>query len=315
MVLILTLWAFGALWYDVPWRWLGRTLAPIYAIAVCLAWWRISRPWLAFAAAVAAFLVVLGWWLTLKPRQDRDWRSDVAVLGYANIAGERVTIHNIRNSDYRTETDYTPKYDTRTFDLARLRGLDLFLTYWGSPSMAHPILSFDFGEQGHVCFSIETRPEHGEAYDAIAGLYRQFELICIAADERDVIRLRTNYRPGEDVYLYHLILPPEQVRERFLDYCQTINDLAAHPQWYNAITSNCTTTIRTQHAVDRRAEWDWRILLNGYMDEMLYEKGMVSRDVPFAELKRRSLINPRAKEVNDAPDFSTKIRAGLPGFP
>ena len=136
-----------------------------------------------------AFFGIVAWWLTIQPRLDRDWKPEVAVLENAVIDGEHVTIHNVRNFDYRAETDFTPRYDTRAYDLSQLRGLDLFVTYWGSPLIAHPILSFDFGDQGHICFSIETRTERGESYSAVRGFYRQFELIYVAADERDVIRV------------------------------------------------------------------------------------------------------------------------------
>jgi hypothetical protein len=163
-----------------------------------------------------------------------------------------------------------------------------------------------------VCFSIETRPEKGEAYSAVGGLYRQFELICVAADERDVIRVRTNYRQGEDVYLYRLKAP--FLRQAFLEYLRTINELSETPRWYNAITGNCTTAIRQQRAASERAPWDWRMLVNGYGDEMLYERGALDRSLPFAELKRVSHINGRAKAANTDPDFSAKIRAGLPGM-
>jgi len=234
------------------------------------------------------------------------------VLANAEIDCDCVTIHNVRNFDYRTETDFTPRYETRTYDLSQLRGLDLFLNYWGSPLIAHPILSFDFGDQGRICFSIETRPERHEAYSAIRGFYRQFELIYIAADERDVIRVRTNFRKGEDVYLYRLIVPLEQTRARFLEYVHRINQLHAKPEWYNAITSNCTTSIRTQHAAADRVPWDWRILANGKADELLYERGHLDHALPFAELKARSLINERAKAADASPDFSELVRLELP---
>jgi len=224
-----------------------------------------------------------------------------------------VTIHNVRNFDYRTESDFTPRYDTRRYDLSQLRGLDMFVNYWGSPLIAHPIPSFDFGNQGHICFSIETRPERGEAYSAIRGFYRQYELIYVAADERDVIRVRTNFRTSEDVYLYRLNLPLEQVRGRFVEYVRRINELHARPEWYNAVTTNCTTSIRSQHDAKDRVPWDWRILANGKADEMLYELGVLDHALPFAELKRRAHINERAKAIKDASDFSERIRTHLVG--
>jgi hypothetical protein len=181
--------------------------------------------------------------------------------------------------------------------------------------MAHPIASFQFADTPPVCFSIEVRREIGESYSAIGGFFRQYELIYVVADERDVIRVRTNFRRGEDVYLYRTTATPAQARERFMDYIAALNQLHDQPRWYNAATTNCTTSIRTQRAAARRAPWDWRILFNGKADELMFERGSLATDgLSFAELKTRSLINAAAKVADGAPDFSRLIRIGLPGF-
>lgn len=303
------LWAAGALYFDLPVPSVIRdAAAALWLLGVTIAWFFIRSRGRARVVVVLAFFGIIAWWLTIQPRLDRDWKPEVAVLANAVIDGEHVTIHNVRNFDYRTETDFTPRYDTRAYDLSQLRGLDLFVTYWGSPLIAHPILSFDFGDQGHICFSIETRTKRGEAYSAIRGFYRQFELIYIAADERDVIRLRTNFRKGEDVYLYRLNLPLEEARARFSEYAHRINELHARPEWYNAITTNCTTSIRSQHAANERMPWDWRILANGKADELLYERGSLDQSAPFAEVKRNAHINARAQAAHDASDFSERVR-------
>ena len=258
-------------------------------------------------------MLIMLWWLTLQPRQYRDWKPEVAFTPYVAIEGDLVTLHQVRNFDYKSETDFTPRYETRRVDLKNLRGADVFINYWGSPYMAHPIVSFDFGKDGRICFSIETRPEKGEVYSALGGLYRQFELAYVVADERDVIRVRTNYRKGEDVYLYHLKAP--FVRDSFLEYVRTVNELHETPRWYNAITDNCTTAIRQQRAASERAPWDYRMLVNGLGDQLLYERGAIDTSLPFPELKRISRINDRAKAAGDSADFSEKIREGLPGMP
>jgi hypothetical protein len=260
-----------------------------------------------------AFVLLVAWWLTISPSNDRDWQPDVAVLPWAEIDGDRITIHNIRNCDYRTETEYDVRHYDRTYDLSRLSTVDLFLVYWGSPLIAHTMLSFGFAEGGYVCISIETRKEKGEAYSALKGIFKQYELTYVVADELDVVRLRTNFR-GEDVYLYRLKARPELIREVFMDYLTRINSLNQEAQWYNALTSNCTTNIRghTRPYVGD-ARWDWRILLNGYIDQLAYERGTLDRKLPFAELKLRSLINARAQAAGGAVDFSRCIREGLPG--
>lgn len=264
---------------------------------------------------LAAFVGVLLWWLSIPPSQDRDWQPDVAVLPNAEFDGDRVTIRNIRNNDYRTETDYTAQYYDKTFDFSKLQTADLFISLWGSPYIAHTIISFGFGDDDYVAISIETRKSKDEEYSAIKGFFKQYELMYVVSDERDVIRLRTNYR-GEDVYLYHLNTRPEMIREVFRDYFTYINHLKEHPEWYNALTHNCTTAIRG-HVVPYTVvrSWpNWKLLVNGYLDERLYEVGAVDQSLPFHDLKARSRINEHALAADDVPDFSKKIREGLPGM-
>ena len=262
------------------------------------------------------FALLVAWWLRMPPSNNRDWQPDLATLAWAEIVGDKVTIHNIRNCDYRTETDFTCHYYDKTFDLSKLKGVDFYLVYWGSPSIAHTMMSFDFEGQGNVCFSIETRKEKGEDYSTIKGFFRQYELMYVVADERDLVRLRTNYREkgkGEDVYLYRVNAPPETARKVFLSYLKEVNRLKERPEWYNALTENCTTSIR-QHTApyNPKARLDWRLIVNGYIDEMLYERGTIDTNLPFAELKKQSYINPRAQAADKDPAFSQVIRKGLP---
>jgi hypothetical protein len=188
------------------------------------------------------------------------------------------------------------------------------MVYWGSPHMAHTMMSFGFEGGDQVCFSIETRKEKGEGYSAIKGLFRQFELTYVVADERDVVRLRTNYRQGEEAYLFRLRASPDQARKAFLEYLRRLNRLRERPAWYNAVSDNCTTAIRTQRAAADRAPWDWRMLINGHADKMLYERGAIITNLPLAGLKERCHINARAKAADQAPDFSRRIREGIPGL-
>lgn len=229
--------------------------------------------------------------------------------------GNTVTIHNIRNNDYRTENDYVVRHHDRTFNLESLRSMDLFLVDWGLPHIAHTMLSFGFGNDEYLCFSIETRKKKGEQYSAVRGFFKQYELIYVVADERDVVRLRTNYRKGEDVYLYRLKASPELTRLIFIDYLHSVNMLRDKPEWYNALTVNCTTDI-WKHIVPYypKATFDWRILASGHVDEMAYELGAMDQTIPFQELKRRSRINERGLAAGRDPAFSGIIRAGLPGI-
>jgi len=303
-------WAFGALYFDFP---IAGALAAILFVVILLAVIVFVRgKLLKLAIVFGAFALVALWWLTLKPGNDRAWQPEVAQTAWAQINGDEVTVHNMRNCDYRTEIDFTPRWETRTVRLSQIRGMDVAINYWGSPWISHPIVSFQFADALPLCFSIETRKTIGQKYSALDGLYRQYTLIYVVADERDSIRLRTNYRK-EDVYLYRTLASPAQARERFLEYIKTMNALRDDPRWYNEVTTNCTTSIRTQRSVKLRAPWDWRMLINGKADELLYERHAIATGaLPFSELKQRSLINERARAADKDPDFSRLIREDLP---
>jgi hypothetical protein len=320
VVLALTFWWGLGLWQAGPGGdSLRLALAVTYAViglatVICLAIGRRWRP--ALALYGVALLAVLGWWLSLIPSTDRAWAPEVARLAHVTIQGDRVTVHDIRNFDYRSETDFTPAYYDRTFDLAKLDSVDLISAYWMGPAIAHLFVSFGFGDD-HLAVSIEARKVRGEGYSSVKGFFRQYELVYVVADERDVIRLRTNYRkdPPEDVYLYRVQGPRENIRRIFLDYVRQINELYERPQFYNTLTTNCTTNIFFHARVNATAvPLSWKVILSGYTAEYAYDKGRLDRTLPFAELQRRSRINAQAQAADQAPDFSRRIRQGLPGI-
>ena len=312
VALVCALWAFGAIYFDFPIATLRIAAASLFALLLLGALIFVPGKIRKLGICLAGFALVLCWWLTLKPSNDRAWQPDVAQTGWAEKDGDIVTVHNVRNCDYRTQDDFTPHWETRVVDLSKITGMTLAINYWGSPWMAHPIVSFCFADALPLCFSIETRKVVGQTYSTVGGLYRQYALTYIAADERDAIRVRTNYR-HEDVYLYRMLASPAQARELFLEYIDTMNTMRDHPRWYNAITTNCTTSIRTQRPANERLPWDWRLLLNGKADELLYQRHVIATGgLGFAELKQRSLINEPARAADQAPDFSKLIRAVLP---
>lgn len=264
---------------------------------------------LAFALVFGCVLI---WFLQLQPSNDRDWAPEVAVLPYAEINGDRIHLHNIRNFAYRSETDFTPAYEDRTFDLSRLQSIDLILSYWAGPAIAHALLSFGFDDGQQVAISIETRKEKSESYSTVEGFFRQYELIYVVADERDLIRLRTNYR-GEEVFLYRLPAPPEKARAVFMDYLRVINSLKDQPQFYNALTENCTTSLFGHlRCAPPIPPFTIGVLLSGYSARYGYEKGGLNYGVKsFDELQERSRINDLAKRADADPEFSKRIRARL----
>lgn len=314
VLLLMTIWAVAALCFDVRIAWLRIPCVIGYLLAVIASVIKPKLFWRRVLGCFICFAIVLAWWLSLRPSNAGNWQSDVSRLAYGQVNGGHVTIYNTRSCDYRAEFDYTCAWPTREVDLSQIRGMDVFVDYWGSPWIAHTIISFDLGNGQHVAFSIEARKQIGQSYSAIRGFFRQFTLISVVSDERDLVRLRTNYRVGEDLYLFHTIATPAFARSLFLDYIGFTNGLHDHPQWYNATTSNCTTEIfalKTMRSLPRT----WTILLNGKGAAEQYREGNLAGDgLPFDELMNRAYINPAAKTVDQDPDFSVKIRENRPGF-
>ena len=310
---LLTLWGAAAIWIDGPAnRPLAGLLVAAFLAAVVVPLARV-RPLLhACLWALAPCVAVGCWWSSIPPSNQRDWQPDVARTPTAERQGSVVTLRDVRNFDYRSETDFTERWETRRYDLERVAGLDLFVSYWGPTLYAHTILSFDFEDAPPLAVSIETRKEKGESYSALRGFFRRFELVYVLADERDVVRLRTSFR-GERVFLYRLDTPRSEARALLEQYLSEANALASQPVWYNAFTENCTTAIwRNVRVLSPDDPFDWRLLANGYVDGMLYERGRIDTNLPFAELRVRSDVTERAKACGSRDDFSRCIREGLP---
>ena len=312
-----TVWGALALYYsDLPGEPLRIGLAAAFALGTLGAFLFLRHRWRTLVGFCVAFAILLAWWTSIEPSNQRDWRTEVAVLPFATRDGDLVTVHNIRNFDYRTEQDFVPQYYDRTFDLQKLDAVDLIAVYWMGDAIAHVMVSFGFAGD-HVAFSIETRTEKGEAYSSIAGFFKRYELIYVVGDERDLIRVRTNYRrPEEQVYLYRTRASPANARRLFLEYVDKINQLKEHPEFYNTATTNCTTDVWSLvRALSGRVPLDWRVLVSGYFPEYAYDQGSLDTDLPFAQLKSMSLVNDRAHAADHDPDFSRRIREGLPRPP
>lgn len=312
------LWAVAALWIDGPAsRTLAALLSGLYAGGVIALLFRIKPFRRGALLAIAASGVVLVWWLAIPASNQRDWLPDVANPPTATIDGNMLTIHNVRNFAYRSsDADFEPHWETRRYDLSKVRGLDLAISFWGPTQYGHTIMVWEFDDAPPLAISIETRKEKGEQYSALLGFFRQFELYYVVADERDVLGVRTNHR-GEQIRLYRLSTSPAAAREFLEGYVAEFNHLAQHPAWYNALTTNCTTVIfkNIKHVFGISKLTDWRILANGHLDELAYEEKVVNTSMPLAELRRRSDITERARAAGAAADFSQRIRAGLPAWP
>ena len=313
LALGLGVWGAAALWFAGPGPAGLRGALAAAVLLSALGSALLVQPRLRAALALAAVAgLVFAWWGSLTPSNSREWQVDVSRAPTAEIHGDLVTVHDVRNFHYRSETDFDPRWEDRHFDLAKLEGLDMFFSHWGSPLIAHTIMSWSFSDGQHLAVSIETRKDKTEVYSAVAGFFRQYELIYIAADERDVVKLRTDFR-NEDVYLYRLRPTKARARAFLVDYLEAMNALAEQPGWYNALTTNCTTTIRQRvmHA-GGNVPLSWKLLANGYLPELLYQRGTLDTSLPFAELKAASHINERARAAGESENFSAAIRAGLP---
>lgn len=314
VVAAMTIWGAGMLYFSplAP-ESVRAVVAGGFAALTVVAFLFLPRRERTLIGFAVIFALLVGLYFQISASNNRDWQREVAELPYATINGDMVTIHNVRNFDYRTETDFTPRWETRTYDLRKLDSGDLIAVYWGSKAIAHIMLSFGFGKD-YISVSIETRKEKGESYSTLAGFFRQYELYYVLADERDVIRVRTTFRrPQEDVYLYHLRAPLKNIRRVFLDYVKTINDLRERPRFYNTLTTNCTTNVLFHTRVNPESPpVSWKVLLSGYVPDYLYELGRIDTTRPFAELEKLSLVNTRAHAADQDSRFSQRIREGLP---
>jgi hypothetical protein len=312
-LLLLVAWATLAVYFsNLPWAWGRLALAVAFAAFSVWALWLTRRPRMRWVFA-GLFLGVVAWFASIRPSHDRPWRPEVAVMPRAVIDGDRVRLTGFRNFDYRSRVDFTERWEEREVSLARLTGLDLFISYWMPGPVGHTFVSFRFADAPPVCVSIETKPEIGEGFDPLASLFKQFELVYVVGDERDLVRSRTDYR-NEEVYLYPIKTTPDRARRLFLVYLDRINELADRPEWYHLLKNSCTVNIvRYANAAGREGLFDFRHLLNGLIDRYLYRAGWVDTSLPFDELRRRSHINEAARAAGDVPDFSQRIRAALPG--
>lgn len=311
-------WAAIALWFQGPAGvslkgflivlWLAFSLAALLALDR-------GHALPALLGFALAFGAVVFWWHGLKPSNDRLWADDVARTGSGEVQGDLVTLHNVRNFDWRSTTDYTPRWETRSCDLRKLQSLDMITSYWSGPAIAHVLFSFGFSDGQYVVFSVEIRREQQEQFSEIGGFFKAFELSVIAADERDIVRVRTNIR-GEDDYLYHIRLPVADIRALFAAYVSQMNELVRTPRFYNTLTVNCTTLVyhMMRHIVGG-LPFSYRLLLTGYLPEYVYAVGGLDQRFTLEQLRAFGRITERAKQADRSEEFSQDIRRGIPPLP
>jgi hypothetical protein len=308
-------WCALALWYRLP---AGQTLRDAttgLAIASIIAaniliWTRLA--WPAIAGYAILFGVVCIWWSTITPSGNRNWMPDVARNVTGTINGDQLALDNVRDFNWRSDTDFDQKWEQRSYQLSDVSNVDLIMSYWSGEAIAHTIVSFGFKDGQRLDFSIETRKAQGQSYSTIAGFFKEYTLIIIAADERDVIRVRSNIR-GEDVRIYRLRMPAAEAQNLLRAYINEANGLAVSPRFYNTATANCTTLVYgLVEQIHPGLHWDPRILISGYLPEYVYSLGALDTRIPFDQLRALAKIHDKALRAGDNPDFSTEIRVGIP---
>jgi Domain of unknown function (DUF4105) len=317
LIALCTAWGALALRYQAPGGNAGKaasvTLWALFGVGSELA---VFTGRLSAAAGVFALghIALLIWWRSLKPSNERPWADDVAEMVRGSVAGSQVTLTHVRNFVWRTPTDYTPHWVTRSYDLDRLRSLDLIVSYWTGPAIAHMLLSFGFTDGRHIVFSVEIRREKSEEFSEVGGFFKEFELSIIASEERDIVRLRTNVR-REDTYLYRLKLSESAMRSLFLAYVEEANSLARTPRFYHTITANCTTLVYLMlRRILKRLPFSYRVLLSGYLPQYVYAVGGLDQRHTLEELRTLGYISERARRVDQSETFSQDIREGVPSL-
>ena len=318
MYLLGIVWATGAVYYDAPlpnegdW---GRSLLAIgYALVMLLTMVALGSGWRRFLGWTISMGIVAIPWSLKAPSSRTDWKPGGARLPSAHVEGTSVTFHNFRHFQYDPKGKTNERWESRTVDLSKLKGLDFVHHELPNSPLAHPLLSFDFGEDGHIAFSVEIRYREGQAFSPLRGLDKQYDLIYLAGDERDFFQERALVR-SEPVRLYRLIYPLERIREIFHETIAAMNALRSKPRFYNSLTANCTTSYLRQAPDGKRPNFDYRIILNGFMESLLYERGVIATDgLSLEKLVQRASINDAAEKAREDPAFSRRIREGRPGF-
>jgi Domain of unknown function (DUF4105) len=311
----LSAWSALALWFRLPapegLRAAAAVLFALLGLATIVALF-FRRGLIALVVFAVAFVGLLAWWSTIKPPLDGDWAPDVARQTTGSIEGDVLTLSDVRDFDWRTDSDFTERWSKRSYDLSKLKTLDLFLAYWAGPEMAHVIMSFGFEDGEHIAWSVEVRREKAGVFSPVADAFKNHTLIYLATTERDSVRLRTNVR-GEDVRLYRLNTPPDQARALLREYVVESTELAQQPKWYNSITANCATVVfKLVRAAGSTLPFDWRLVVNGFLPGYLYDHGAVVTTMPLNELMERARVSPQAKAADQSSDFSRLIRVGVP---
>ncbi len=310
-------WGGLALYYQLPlpmpWLGIGLVLWAGVTVFALLRLWRHSvRQGLLIYLVLHAVLLV--WWNNLTPSNQHLWEDDVAQMTSGSIEGDQVTLFNVRNFVWRSETDYSANWETRHYDLNKLQSVDMLTSHWGMDAIAHVLVSFGFTDGQFVTFSVEIRKKKGQQFSEVAGFFKQYELSILATDERDAIAVRPNVR-GEETFLYRIDMPADIRRQLFLSYIEQANQLLEEPRFYNTVTANCTTLVfgMMQH-ISGGLPLDSRLLLTGYLPSYIDELDGLTTGFDLSQLRDAGRITERSKKASNSANYSQAIRQGVPGW-
>ncbi|MEM7241993.1 MAG: DUF4105 domain-containing protein [Pseudomonadota bacterium] len=269
--------------------------------------WSVKKGWIGFALILGA---IVAWYQTIRPSHDRDWAPEIAHILDAQVEGEKVTLHNVRDFHWIDDKTAEHNWISEEFDLSKIQSVDMITSVWDSPDIAHLLVSFGFEDQDNIVFSVEIRKEVGESFSTLGGFFRQFEIALVAATEEDILKLRTNHRE-EDVKLFPVDITTEQQRDLFLSYVKLAQEWAEQPTFYHTITGNCTTTVaRLARVIKPDLKFDKRMILSGRLPSLVADLGGFEEDLSIEERMKRAEITAKALALGGS-DYSAGIRAGM----
>ena len=315
VIAVLAIIAILFLWIgSLPWAWTRVVVTAVYLLLVASGFIFLKPRWKGVAVFAVSYAAVWLWYEWIPASNDRDWQPDVARVASVAFSGNEAVVTNVRGFAYRSVDDYDAAWETRTYDLDAITSLDLIFSYWGPREIAHTMLSFGFAGGDFLAVSVETRKEMGETYDPLRSFFKQFELIYILGDERDVLALRSNHRL-EDMYIFPVDWSPAKRRALLVDVLERADELGREPTYYATLEANCTTSLLAHiERVDKPVPFSIGLLLNGYIPELAYERGNLPNDAPFEEVMQRYAVSERAVAGGDGEGYSSRIRAGIQAF-
>ena len=311
----LSAWGSLALWFKAP-----GPVAVSWALAGAFAALGVGTLVALFTAARLRWLFVFGlcfgvlmiWWTSLTPPRDGNWSPDVAQQTTGTIDGDILTLENVRAFNWRSTDDFDEIWVTRSYDMSQITSVDLFMSYWAGPSMAHLMVSYGFADGTNLAWTVEVRREIGGSFSPVADYFKANTMAVIASEERDVVGLRTNIRK-ERVQLFRLKGQPEAARNMLTAYVDLANSVAEAPKWFHSVFSNCSlTVVDLARSVGINLPLDYRVIVNGYFPEYLYERGAMSTEHTLEDLYSLGAVSARGQAAGLTDGFSAALREGVP---